>query len=304
MTSAPTTNEPIESIASLGRIALTMQSSFLGFFAHAGFLNALVDSGVRPAKIAGASSGSLVAAAYACGLEGDALREFILNRKLQRAFREWQIPLRGPAVFGAYFGHGLINGHRAIRYLRDTLPTDRIESTPNAELSIGVTNLTRGERQVKTHGEVAPFVIASCAVTPVIRSQEIDGEFYVDGGFTDDEPHAQWINDPEVDTIIIHRIRFEGGSAPALTKRTNFLSCWAAVHQIVADEMNELRIEKAKAAGKKLIIHETITPRPKLIATRKRAASNYQNAYDHCLATLPIAELGELDPRIASKPKI
>lgn len=304
MTAAPTTSEPIESIAPLGKIAVTMQSSFLGFFAHAGFLNALVDSGVRPAKIAGASSGSLVAAAYACGLEGDALREFILNRKLQRAFREWQIPLRGPAVFGAYFGHGIINGRRAVRYLQEALPVDRIENTPNAELSIGVTNLTRGARQIKTHGEVAPFVIASCAVTPVIRSQEIDGEFYVDGGFTDDEPHEQWLDDPEVDTIIIHRIRFIGGSAPALTKRTNFLSCWAAVHQIVTDEMNESRIAKAIAAGKKLIIHETITPRPKLITSKNRAASNYQHAYDHCLATRPFASLGEGDPLIASQAQI
>ena len=292
MTSAPTTSEPPVSISSLGNIAVTMQSSFLGFFAHAGFLNGLVESGVRPAKIGGASSGSLVAAAYACGLEGDALREFILNRKLQRAFREWQIPLRGPAVFGAYFGHGLINGHRAVRYLRETLPVNRIESTPSAKLSIAVTNLTRSERQIKTHGEIASFVIASCAVTPIIRSQNIDGEYYVDGGFTNDEPHEQWLDDPDVDTIIIHRIRFEGGSAPSLTKRTHFLSCWAAVHQIVTNEMNELRIAKAQAAGKKMIIHETITPRPKLIASKKIAATNYQRAYEHCLATFPVSELG------------
>ncbi len=88
--SSPELLEPSQiPLKSGGRVAVSLESSFLGFFAHAGFLNSLVDSGIRPSQISGASSGAMVASAYASGLEGDELKGFVLDRKLQRSFREW-----------------------------------------------------------------------------------------------------------------------------------------------------------------------------------------------------------------------
>ena len=261
-------------------VAVTLQSSYLGCFAHAGFINALLDSGIRPAKISGSSSGAIIAAAYASGLEQKSLKEFILDPKFQRSFFEWRALLRGAAVFAFYSRQGLIRGHRAVEHLRQAIPLRRIEDATHAELSIGVTSLTHKQRQLITHGEVAPFVIASCAVPPIICAQEIDGELYLDGGFSDESPFEQWIDDPEIHTIIIHQIQKEEGAEKPITKRSNFIFCWSAMHTASADELLSARVARAQAAGKRVIIHNTITPRSKILASSNQAFANYQSGYD------------------------
>lgn len=260
-------------------MAVALESSFLGFFAHAGFVNALLDSGVRPAKVSGSSSGALVAAAYACGLEREELRDFVLDGKLQRSFREWRTVLRCPAVFVAYLGHGIVSGGGAVRHLRSALPVQRVEDAANAELCIGVTNVTRRRRQLVTEGDLAAFLVASCAATPVIRSQEIDGEHFVDGGFTDIAPFTQWIDDDEVETIIIHRIVPDRPRVKKWTKWGNFISCWGSTHAVVTAELQAVRIAQAEAAGKRVIVHETRTPPAGLVVSSRRAGENYRAAY-------------------------
>lgn len=276
-----TTSENItQPPSSGGKIAVSLESSFLGFFAHAGFINALLDSGIAPTKISGSSSGALVAAAYASGLKNEELKEFILNRNLQRSFREWSILLRCATVFAAYQGHGLISGKRAVNYLRKNLPVQLIEQTPLAELSIGVTNVARQKRELITHGDLAAFIIASCAAAPVIKSQEIDGEFYLDGGFTDISPFHHWIDDDEVETIILHRIITDPPRLKKWSHRKNLISCWSALHGAATDELQAIRIQQARDAGKNVIIHETVTRPPKLIISKQRAIANYETAYD------------------------
>jgi len=262
-----------------GKVAVSLESSFLGFFAHAGFLNSLVDSGIRPSQISGASSGAMVASAYASGLEGEELKGFVLDRKLQRSFREWGMFLRAPAIFIAYIGHGLVSGKRALKYLRKKLPVANIQDTPNAKLSIGVTNLTRKEGQLIHEGDMAAYIIASCALTPILQAQKIDGELFLDGGFSDEAPFEQWIDDPEVDVIIIHRIKFCPEHNVTWSRYTNFLSCWGALHQVVSEELTARRLERVRAAGKRVIVHESRMPRPKLIASKQASARNYQSAY-------------------------
>lgn len=268
---------PVESGA---RVAVVLQSSFLGFFAHAGFMNALVDSGIRPGKISGASAGSVVASAYASGMEGEELRDFVLDRGLQRSFREWGVLFRGPAVFGAYRGHGLLTGNRAVKYLRRKLPVGLIEDAKNAELSIGVTNLSRKEKQVVRCGDMASFVVASCAISPIIRAQKIGGEYYLDGGFSDECPFEHWIDDPEVDVIVIHRIVHDRSVDVRWGRYTSFLACWVAVHKMVVDELNDVRIARAEAAGKKVVVHKTVVVPPRLVASQKLSRANYEAAYN------------------------
>ncbi|MCF6312282.1 MAG: patatin-like phospholipase family protein [Verrucomicrobiales bacterium] len=262
------------------RVAVALQSSFLGFATHAGFLNALVDSGIQPDKISGSSSGSLVAAAYACGLQQQALRDMVLDQKLKNSFFEWQSLYRLPAVFTLYLGSGLVSGKNAIKYLQRNFPVSRIEDCQHAELTIAVTNISRMERQLISTGEIAPYVLASCAVSPVIRAQIIDGEYLIDGGFTDGAPFEQWIDDPEIDSIIIHNIAFDPQVTCPQSKYSNFLACWAAAHQIADQQMMDQRIKRAEAAGKELIIHETRTARPSIFSSRKTLEGNYQTAYD------------------------
>ncbi|MFK5923538.1 MAG: patatin-like phospholipase family protein [Verrucomicrobiota bacterium] len=266
-----------------GRVAVALQSSFLGFASHAGFINSLLDSGIRPDKISGSSSGALVAAAYAGGLEQKQLRDFVLNKKLINAFWEWSSFFRAPAVFGFYRGQGVLRGKKAINYLRDKLPESQIENCQQAELSIAVTNITRMQGQIISTGEIASYVIASCAVSPIIRAQMIDGNSYLDGGFTDGAPFRQWIDDPDIDTILIHNIDFDPPVGGEDYKYSNFISCWAAAHQIVHKELDASRIAAAEAAGKRVIVHHTLTPRPRFFSPQKQFEANYQAAYQSWL---------------------
>ncbi len=280
---------------SRGRIAVSLQSGFLGFFAHAGWMNALLDSGIRPAKVSGASSGALVASAYAAGMEGEDLREFVLDRQLQRSFREWGMLYRVPSVFGAYLGHGVVTGKRAVEHLRRKLPVTKIEDTPNAELTIGVTNLSKKKRQIIARGDLASYIVASCALSPVIQSQKIDGEFFLDGGFSDMAPFEHWMNDPDIDVVLIHRI-VSPSPRGRWTKHASFISCWAAMHEVMAYELLDFRIRRAREAGKQVIVHETALPRPKLIASRDTSSFNYDAAYKNWQQT-PSIILADSTPK-------
>jgi len=267
---------------------VTLESSYLGCFAHAGFMNALVASGIRPSKISGSSSGAIIAAAYASGLEGEALKAFILDRKFQRSFLEWKSLFRGAGVFTFYRRQGLVRGCRAVKYLSEAIPVSRIEDTTSAELSIGVSNVTRKERQLITQGDMAAFIVASCAVPPVICAQEIDGELYLDGGFTDESPFEQWIDDPEIHTIIIHQITPLKNKVPKISKRSNFITCWSTMHSMAAGELLKMRLARAEAAGKHVVIHQTSAARPGLLASERLALGNYQRGYDSLTSFSPL----------------
>jgi predicted acylesterase/phospholipase RssA len=280
MSAAKSFNSSLLSKPPLGRVAVSLQSSFLGFSTHAGFLNALLDSGIQPDKVSGSSSGALIASAYAGGFEQSQLKDFALSSKLKNSFWEWGSLLRIPFVFGAYLCGGVIRGTSAVKHLRKALPVALIENSPNAQLSIGVTNLTKMQRQIVARGEVAAYVVASCAVTPMIQAQKIDGELFIDGGFTDATPFEQWIDDPEIDTIIIHQIKFVPSVTSIWHKYTNFISYWAAAHQIIENEVTALRIARAEAAGKRVIVHMSSTARPKFFSSRKHFEKNYQTAYE------------------------
>ena len=100
-------------------VALCLNSSFLGFFAHAGFLDALTGLGVRPVAISGASAGALVAGAHAAGLEPrELIHWFLTGELIGRHAQDGETPslvigeqflhcfvLRGETTFGCHIHH-------------------------------------------------------------------------------------------------------------------------------------------------------------------------------------------------------
>ena len=51
------------------RLGIAFSSGFFGFFAHAGFLAGIRESGITPSAYTGASSGAIVAAMAASGMD-------------------------------------------------------------------------------------------------------------------------------------------------------------------------------------------------------------------------------------------
>jgi NTE family protein len=244
--------------------AVILGSSFLGVYAHAGFMSALDSLGFSPARIAGSSGGALAGAFHACGLRGEALRDTALDPKLRRSFFDLGCFWRLPGVASSLWSTGLFSGKNTIAYLRKKLGDIDIKDLP---LDIAVTNLTTVAAEIRRSGPLAETIMASCAVPALFTIQEIGSQRFLDGGIAAEFPYEQFNEDPLIDTILIHRIRHEQDSRPNVK--------WATVSNVIGmshhascNELHRIRRDLATANGKKLIEITTITPFPGLFSNR------------------------------------
>jgi predicted acylesterase/phospholipase RssA len=236
------------------RVGLCLNSSFLGFFAHAGFLRGLLRIGIRPVAVSGASAGALVAALFAAGIEPEEMLELFASPALRTVFREPTAPLRGLATILNLPGHtGAIRGDGAAALLRAKLGDRRIEECRAPRLAISVTDLTRARSEAVTAGPLVEMILASGAFPGVFAARQVEDCWYWDGGLANPLPFDPWLDDPEIDTIL------RSGAASQRMSHAVNLS-----HQIICDELLRLKTELARRAGKRLILLRTMAPRPRL----------------------------------------
>lgn len=151
--------------------ALTMSSGFFAFYAHTGFVSALEEAGVRPARVSGSSAGALVGAAWAAGVDGpDLAREL---EALER--RDFWDPHVGP---------GFLRGALFLDRMRRILPVDDFART-RVPAAVSVFRVRTRQTEVVDRGEIAPAICASCAVPFLFRPVRIEGRSYLDGGILD-----------------------------------------------------------------------------------------------------------------------
>lgn len=242
--------------------ALTLASSELGFNVHAGFLDALTQElGIRPEYIGAASSGSYVGGLYAAGISPQKIHEILSHRDMARSFLEWKIPLRGMGLLVNLPGHtGLIKGDKAAAYLKKHLGDIQIEECKQAKLSLAVTNLTKERPEIVRSGPLVNFILASCSVPLVFRGKSINGSLYCDGAVSDSSPFHHFLNDPAVNTVLIHEVRHESKNE-AHTKPLTISGVFARSHQIISDRVLALCLENAALIGKKALVLTSIVPR-------------------------------------------
>lgn len=247
------------------RTAVVLSSSFLGVYAHAGFLNALESRGFQPARISGCSAGALAGAFHACGLRGEDLKEAALDPKLRRSFFDLGFLWRLPGVATSFWSTGIFSGKNTVRYLREKLGDRDLADLP---LDVAVTNLTTGAAEIRRSGPLAETVMASCAVPALFQIQQIDDERFLDGGIAAESPFQQFIRDDETDTIIIHRVRHTDGSQPTVNWETvsNVISM---SHHVACNELHDLRQNLAETTNKRIIEIVTTTPFPGLLSNRR-----------------------------------
>lgn len=257
-------------------VAVSLGSAFLGYYAHAGFLTGLNEQGIFPGKICGASAGALAASLYATGVQGEALKDFVMNRKLKRAFIDFGFLYRWfpMLIFGQPVG--LLNGKRAIKYLQEHLPVSDIEDSMEAELAIAVSNLRKKECPMLTEGPLARAIIASCSVPILFGEQEIDGERYFDGGILHESPLEHYFDDEEVHTIIVHRIDY-----PNPDKRHFFIhDMFTASHEMFSTDIINYRKKEAERRGKRLIFADTHHPHPGLFQSQEEKGRFYESGWN------------------------
>lgn len=161
------------------RVGLCLTSGFFGFFHQAGVLEALVDCGIRPTRIAGTSAGAIVAAAYAAGLDPAQLSDVLLG--LSRA-DFWDV--RWP------FGQGrfsFLAGEKFKAKLAQVLPVHGFEQC-RIPTAVGVHGVADGRVRHLSSGSLVESVYASSAVPYLFAPQEVNGELFWDGGVGERSP--------------------------------------------------------------------------------------------------------------------
>ncbi len=70
-----------ELLTNSSKIGLVFSSGFFGFFAHAGLLAALRELGINPVGYSGSSSGAILAAMAASGMNAEAIKDILFGLK-------------------------------------------------------------------------------------------------------------------------------------------------------------------------------------------------------------------------------
>ncbi len=259
-------------------IALALGSSFLGVYAHGGFLCGLNEAGIHPGHVAGASAGAIAGGFYAAGFRGERLRDAVISPALKNSYPDMGIPFRGAPMFFIGRLTGLMSGKRVIRHLKRELPCGLIEDTTPVKLSIAVTDLRAHEGRFLTNGPLAESIMASCSVPILFTGQTIGGTEFHDGGILHELPMEPFINDPAIHTIIIHAV-----SNPRSKKRKHLgvSSAFSHGHEMLNRELTRYRVIEAEKNGKRVIQIETTHPHPGLF----QSAVTKQRYFDEGRAT-------------------
>ena len=143
--------------------------------AHIGVLRALLEAGLEPRVVAGASCGALVGALYAAGYSPREMLDIFLETD----------PLRVTKV--AFGKPGLIDSAKYVETFARFFPRDSFAALKRP-LVVVATDLESGEGRVFESGSVVRAIVASSSVPMVYAPLEIDGRWFGDGGIVDNFP--------------------------------------------------------------------------------------------------------------------
>src|SRR5581483_1127378 len=90
------------------RFGLVLSAGYFGFFGHAGFVEALLSAGLRPAAWAGTSAGGLVAALHAAGMAPARIGELLTTLRREHFWDPDPLGVAVDAVRGGARATGLL----------------------------------------------------------------------------------------------------------------------------------------------------------------------------------------------------
>ncbi len=143
--------------------------------AHIGALQALLERGIHPKVIAGASSGALVGAFYAAGYAPQEILKF---------FKDTSI-----FTFDKYIHRkpGILDTAKFYQVFKPYFPQDQF-SALEKELLIVATDILDGTQRIFNDGPLIRAMLASAAFPFVLSPFEIEGGYYADGGIINNFP--------------------------------------------------------------------------------------------------------------------
>jgi NTE family protein len=159
------------------RLGLALGGGAARGFAHVGVIQVLEEAGIKPALVVGTSAGSLVAALYASGRNGQQLQA-VATQMDEAAFADWTLPI---------FSRGVLRGEALARYVNAQVGNRLIEAMA-LPLGIVATDLNTGQGVLFRRGDTGTAVRASSAVPAVFLPVKIGNQEYVDGGLVSPVP--------------------------------------------------------------------------------------------------------------------
>lgn len=261
--------------------------SLRGICAEVGALMYLHELGIRYEVVVGTSAGSIVGALYCSGMEPAAIADVVANLKL-RDYADFDTSGMIIAPLKLLRGFdGIIKGDRLRKILMDkTGGRDLAETDP--PLHIMVTNVSRREAQMKSAGPAAIWARASSAIPFVFQQEYYEGEYYVDGGVSNNIP----LNDlilkyPSLDHyVVVSALSLEPESRPVsnryMKKILTPLHILARLPEVL---VADLRANNLEALGKSVYrLRVQIRTNPSLLDP-KRCQEAIQQAYDYTKET-------------------
>lgn len=204
----------------MARVGVVFSSGFFGFFAHAGFLAALRDLKIEPSGYAGSSSGAIVAAMAASGMNNHEIREMLFKVRKEDFWDPDPWHLIFKKALNLFRGYAGYLGGEGFRKLLEDLPVKRIEDCA-VPLIIAATNLTQKKETIFTNGNLIDAIWASGSMPILFKPVLIDGSLYVDGGVVNKAPVQILADLIKPEKIIVHFIESEnvGGRANSFLRR-------------------------------------------------------------------------------------
>ncbi len=236
------------------KIGIVMSSSFFGFFAHAGFVSALEEMGLKPSSCSGSSSGALIAAMYASGIGPRDIHDIIMSLDKKKFWDpDYRNLCKGACkLFKGW--SGLLKGTSLRNLMKNYLPVQNFEEC-SLQCCIIAANITEKNKAVFSTGGLIEAVHASLAVPGLFKAVRIGKNYYVDGGFVVKSPVLDLYKLSSPDVIIVHHLISKElniqGNAFLKKATTHKISALAATigHQYEY----ELECEYVKSLGCKII---------------------------------------------------
>lgn len=188
------------------RVGLVFSSGFFGFFAHAGCLKALEELAIKPVGYAGTSSGAIVAAFAAAGMDAKAIGDLLFGLKKKDFWdpEPWyKTMFYALKLFKGWPGY--LEGEKFNYLLKSKLPLKHFEEL-NTPCVIAASNLTRKRKEIFTTGSIADAVQASGTIPCVFKTKKIGEDLFLDGGLVDKAPVEELVKRVNPEVIIVHYI--------------------------------------------------------------------------------------------------
>ena len=174
--SEPPAQEPVRKGAR-PRIGVALGAGVARGWAHIGALRELIDIGITPDVVVGASVGAVVGGCYASG-RLDALEDFARSLTKRSVFNLIDVSFRGG---------GLMGGDKLRARLESSMGQQRIENLPLRFVAVATEMRTGHEVWLKA-GPIVNALRASYALPGIFEPVKIGGRWLIDGAIVNPVP--------------------------------------------------------------------------------------------------------------------